>query len=105
MYPAFAEGRKSLSSFQNEGKKMGACLTLHGVFWHLGGGFHVLQELNTSDASPSVAWLQQDGKWGQEKTVSRQSLFSVALGCSCEQIVGDQKMLPSLPPSLPLFGE
>lgn len=48
MYLAFAEEHESLSSFQNEGKKMGACcLTLHGVFWHLGGGFHVLWELNT----------------------------------------------------------
>lgn len=81
MYPAFAEGHESLSFFQNEGKKMGACcLTLHGVFWHLGGGFHVLQELNRSNASPGVAWLQQDGNWGQEKPVSQQSPFPVTLG-------------------------
>lgn len=77
---------------------MGACcLTLHGVFWHLGGGFHVLQEFNTSNASPRVAWLQQDGNWGQEKPVSQQSLFPVTLGYSCEQKCGDQKTLPSLP--------
>lgn len=86
---------------------MGACLTLHGISWHLGGGFHGLQELTTSNASPRLAWLQQDGNRGQEKPVSQRSLFPVTPGYSCEQKRGDQKMLSSLPPppSPTLFGE
>lgn len=57
-------------------------------------------DLNMSNASPRVAWLQQDGNWSQKKPVCQQSLFPVTLGCSCEQKQGDQKTLPSLPHSI-----
>lgn len=73
---------------------MGAsCLALRGVL----RGFHVLQELSTSNASPRVAWLQQVGNWDQEKAVPQKIPFAVTLCHSCGQKRGDQKTLPSLP--------
>lgn len=94
MYPALAERHELL---QNERKKIEACgFFLHRVFWHLGGLFHVLQLLNTGNAGPGVAQLQEVRNWGQEKLISQQSLFPVIVVCSCGQKHGDQKVFTSL---------
>lgn len=95
MYPVLAERHELL---QNE-RRIGACgFPLHRVFWHLGGPFQVLQELNRGNASPGVAWLQGGGNWGQEKPVSQQSLLPVGIVvCSCGQKHGDQKVFAYLP--------
>lgn len=53
--------------------------------------------MNTGNASPGVAQLQDDGSWGQEKLGSQQSLFPVIVICSCGQKCGDPKVFTSLP--------